>query len=114
MRDATEKMIVAQAQRDRLQQHLQRLDPLAAAEAAAAAEAIAGGSGSESGGISPSAGDDVITCQLERIAELEREVKRLKQVSRCASRRRHWLGLGLLVVAPANEHTSGLACQVHV
>lgn len=70
LRDATEKMIVAQAQRDRLRQRLQALDPAAAAEADAIAE------GSSSGG-------DVVREQLERIAELEREVKRLQQLSRC-------------------------------
>ena len=73
LKDATEKMIVAQAQRDCLKQRLQQLDAGAAAEAAAAADAIAGGTSSEG---------DVIRCQLERIAELEREVKRMKQVSR--------------------------------
>lgn len=68
-------MIVAQAQRDRLQQRLHALSPEAAAEAAADAEALAGGTSSEG---------DVVRGQLQRIAELEREVKRLKQVSRCA------------------------------
>ena len=67
-------MIVAQAQRDKLQQALERVSPEAAAEAAAVAEALAGGTSSEG---------DVVRGQLERIAELEREVKRLKQVSRC-------------------------------
>lgn len=67
-------MIVAQAQRDKLQQALERVSPEAAAEAAAAAETLAGGTSSEG---------DVVRGQLERIAELEREVKRLKQVSRC-------------------------------
>lgn len=83
LKDATEKMIVAQAQRDRLQQALQRVSPEAAAEAAAAAEVLAGGTSSEG---------DVIRGQLERIAELEREVKRLKQVSRCGWAL-HWVAV---------------------
>lgn len=72
-REATEKMIVAQMQRDRLRQRLQALDPEAASEAAAEADAIASGT---------SSAGDVVKEQLERIAELEREVKRLKQISR--------------------------------
>ncbi len=72
-REATEKMIVAQMQRDRLRQCLQALDPAAASEATAEADAIANGT---------SSAGDVVKEQLERIAELEREVKRLKQVSR--------------------------------
>lgn len=74
-RDATEKMVVAQAQRARLLQRVQELSPEVAAQAREAAEALAGGTSSEG---------DVIRGQLERIAELECEVKRLKQVSRCA------------------------------
>ena len=73
LKDVSEKMIVAQTQSFRLLQRLQQADPAAAAEAEAAADAIAGGTGSEG---------DLIRCQLERIAELERECKRLKQVSR--------------------------------
>lgn len=72
-REAAEKMIVAQMQRDRLRQRLQALDPAAAAEAAVEADAIASGT---------SSAGEVVRDQLERIAELEREVKRLKQVSR--------------------------------
>ena len=72
-------MIVAQAQRDRLQQRLHALSPEAAAEAAAAAEALAGGQGGGGGD------GDVVRAHLERIAELEAEVKRLKQVSRCGA-----------------------------
>lgn len=66
-------MIVAQMQRDRLRQRLLAVDPVAASEAAAEADAIASGT---------SSAGDVVKEQLERIAELEREVKRLKQVSR--------------------------------
>lgn len=88
LREATEKMIVAQAQRDRLQQHLHALSPEAAAEAAAAADVLAGGDGSAGSG-----GDgDVVRGHLERIAELEAEVKRLKTVSRCGPR--WWAGPG--------------------
>lgn len=94
LKDATEKMIVAQAQRARLQQRLQQLSPEAAAEAAAAAEALAEGTSSEGDGMRG---------QLERIAELEREVKRLQQVSRCGG------GLGL-----AGWTYAATCAQVHV
>jgi hypothetical protein len=74
LRDATEQMIVAQAQRDRLRQRMEALDPAAAAEAVAQAAVLGGGEGA--------GGGDVIQGQLQRISELQREVKRLKQVSK--------------------------------
>ncbi|KAL4427717.1 hypothetical protein ABPG75_001806 [Micractinium tetrahymenae] len=102
-REAAEKMIVAQLQRDRLRQRLQAADPAAAAQAVEEADAIASGTSSEG---------DVAKEQLERIAELEREVKRLKQVSRLSSAfaitRRQSMGSGAMPDLPLHDGSSHL------
>ncbi|GAB4822357.1 hypothetical protein N2152v2_009403 [Parachlorella kessleri] len=72
--ETTEKMIVAQAQRDRLAQKLEQVDPAAAQEAKASLGSLAAGA-------CAGEGDEAVS-HLHRIAELEREVKRLRQVSR--------------------------------
>eukprot|EP00887_Chlorella_sp_A99_P003111 scaffold9.g3111.t1 len=71
--EATRRMVGAQAAAARMQQRLAAADPAAAAAAAEAEGAEGPGSG------------DVIEDQLLRIAELEREVKRLKQGARAGA-----------------------------
>ena len=73
LKESSEKMLVSQAQRDRLLQLFAAAAPEAAAAAREAVEAMAAGTPCEG---------DTVRDHLERIAELEREVKRLKQVSR--------------------------------
>ena len=62
------------------------MDPAAAQEAKASLGALATGA-------CAGEGDEVVS-HLQRIAELEREVKRLRQVSRCGSKSNSLLCFG--------------------